>query len=517
VPATQEELAEIMASLPQSVSAGDKQRAVSAMVSWAWQGYANSAFGFDELKPLSRGGSDWLHLGLTVVDGLDTLRLAGLEEEYAAARDWVVSHLDYEEAHTPDVYVNVFETSIRVLGGLAAAHHLAPGGDEELLLKAAQLAPRLAGAFAATPTGIPLSDVCLASRRAKAPDWGHDSSVSEASTLSLEYVALAAAAADVTEGPLAPYRLPLAAAAAASLKSQRVVVSAAAKHDGLVVGKFISPASGTFSPPRLSTLGARVDSYYEYLLKGWLHTGKSDEGLLEAYQAAVHSVTTQLLARSEPLDAIYVGEATEGSLSSKMDHLVCFYPGLLALGHLHGVRARPAESEAEAEALQRLGLGRNATQLDVARSIAAACRAMYTANEAHMGPEIAYFDGDGGINIHPADAHSLLRPEYVESLFILWRVTGEQQWRDWGWDVARGIERHARVASGGYASIDSVTAAQLVQRDHMESFFLAETLKYLLLLFDDRPELYPLDQFVFNTEAHALPILKGGMNLRPVV
>jgi multidrug efflux pump subunit AcrA (membrane-fusion protein) len=37
--------------------------------------------------------------------------------------------------------------------------------------------------------------------------------------------------------------------------------------------------------PRLSTLGARVDSYYEYLLKGWLHTGKSDEGLLEAYQA----------------------------------------------------------------------------------------------------------------------------------------------------------------------------------------------------------------------------------------
>lgn len=48
------------------------------------------------------------------------------------------------------------------------------------------------------------------------------------------------------------------------------------------------------------------------------------------------------------------------------------------------------------------------------------------------------------------------------------------------------------------------------QRDKMESFWLAETLKYLFLLFDDsRPALIPLDQFVLNTEAHALPILNS--------
>ena len=73
--------------------------------------------------------------------------------------------------------------------------------------------------------------------------------------------------------------------------------------------------------------------------------------------------------------------------------------------------------------------------------------------------------------------------------------------------MALGIETYARVDGGGYASIESVSAANPQQRDHMESFFLAETLKYLLLLFDDTG-VYPLESYVFNTEAHALPILK---------
>ena len=127
-------------------------------------------------------------------------------------------------------------------------------------------------------------------------------------------------------------------------------------------------------------------------------------------------------------------------------------------------------------------------------------------NPLGMGPEIAYFEG-AGMSIHPADGHSLLRPEYVESLFVLWRVTGEQKWRDWGWDVAMAIQKHARVPKGGYASVNSVSAAHPELRDHMESFFLAETLKYLLLLFSDS-DVLPLDQYVLNTEAHPLPILR---------
>ena len=43
-------------------------------------------------------------------------------------------------------------------------------------------------------------------------------------------------------------------------------------------------------------------------------------------------------------------------------------------------------------------------------------------------------------------------------------------------------------------------------RDKLESFFLAETLKYLYLLFSDDKDLLPLDKWVFNTEAHPLPV-----------
>ena len=319
--ASDDELASLVRAKPQTVSPSDRRRAVVAQIAWAWKGYSLHAFGKDELQPLSRSGHDFLHLGLTVVDSLDTLLLAGLDAEYDVARRWVVASLQLEEKHSPEVIVNVFETTIRILGGLLAAHHLTPGGDEQLLAKAEQLAPRLAAACAASPTGLPLSDVVLATWQARRPTWGADSSVSEVSTISLEFSAVAHAAAaaghdgvvrlsaaDVAQGVQSPFSS-LDEVAAAGLKAQRAVIAAAARHEGLVVGKFISPADGSFTPPRFSTLGARVDSYYEYLLKGWLHSGKSDEGLLKAYQDAVHAITTQLLQRSDKLGVLYVAEA----------------------------------------------------------------------------------------------------------------------------------------------------------------------------------------------------------------
>ena len=64
-----------------------------------------------------------------------------------------------------------------------------------------------------------------------------------------------------------------------------------------------------------------------------------------------------------------------------------------------------------------------------------------------------------------------------------------------------------KVATGGYTSINNVRdPVNPGPRDKMESFFLGETLKYLYLLFSNDTELLSLDKFVFNTEAHPLPI-----------
>ena len=107
--------------------------------------------------------------------------------------------------------------------------------------------------------------------------------------------------------------------------------------------------------------------------------------------------------------------------------------------------------------------------------------------------------------LQPLDAHNLLRPETVESLYILYQVTKDKKYQDYGWQIFQAFEKYTRISSGGYSSLNSVLNTNVSFRDKMESFFLGETLKYLFLLFAD-VEIVPLDKFVFNTEAHPLPV-----------
>ncbi|KAI0278976.1 glycoside hydrolase [Russula brevipes] len=99
----------------------------------------------------------------------------------------------------------------------------------------------------------------------------------------------------------------------------------------------------------------------------------------------------------------------------------------------------------------------------------------------------------------------LLRPETVESFYLLWRTTGDVVWRERGWAVFEAISNVTRVEGGGFASIENVYHRVVRKLDQMPSWFLAETLKYLFLLFTD-DNLLPLDRWVFNTEAHPLPV-----------
>ena len=138
---------------------------------------------------------------------------------------------------------------------------------------------------------------------------------------------------------------------------------------------------------------------------------------------------------------------------------------------------------------------------------------MYDSTPTGLAAEITRVTGDHADPApDPGARHNLLRPETVESLFVLYRVTGAAKWRDAGWRIFEAFERHARVPGGGYSTIADVTALPVTLRDQQESFWLAETLKYLFLLFSDS-DTVPLDQWVFNTEAHPLPLLanlRGG-------
>jgi len=92
----------------------------------------------------------------------------------------------------------------------------------------------------------------------------------------------------------------------------------------------------------------------------------------------------------------------------------------------------------------------------------------------------------------------------VEAFFVLWRTTHDPIYREWGWAAFQAIEKYCRVANG-YSGIRDVTTTNVAHDNMQQSFFLAETLKYLYLLFSE-DSLIPLDQYVFNTEAHPLGV-----------
>ncbi|XP_032426137.1 endoplasmic reticulum mannosyl-oligosaccharide 1,2-alpha-mannosidase [Xiphophorus hellerii] len=463
--------AEPAASIHQQVSpkAAERLEAVRDAFRHAWKAYREYAWGHDELKPITKSFSEWFGLGLTLIDSLDTMWIMGLKEEFAEARSWVEKELSFDK----NVDVNLFETTIRILGGLLSCYHLT--GDQLFLDKAKDLGSRLMPAFK-TPSKIPFSDVNIGKGTAHPPRWTSDSTVAEVTSVQLEFRELS----HLTQDP--QYQ-------DAVNEVMRLVHRLPGKHDGLVP-MFINTNSGQFSHKGVFTLGARADSYYEYLLKQWIQGGKTEDELLEDYLQAVEGVKKHLVRQTGPGRLTFIGELSHNRFNPKMDHLVCFLPGTLALGVHSGL---PPD------------------HLDLAQQLMETCHQMYKQMETGLSPEIAHFNmqGDEGqdVSVKPADRHNLLRPETVESLFYMYRFTKDGKYRDWGWDILQSFNAYTKVPGGGYTSINNVRdPANPGPRDKMESFFLGETLKYLYLLFSDDEELLSLDKYVFNTEAHPLPI-----------
>lgn len=464
------------ASLQQQQLASSRQRIVESRREsvkqgflFGWNKYKEFAWGADELDPLGKRGKDWLGLAATIVDSLDTLWIMDLKEEFKLARDYVDQRLSFD---TPKS-VSVFETCIRDLGGLCAAYEFSR--DRMFLLKAEDLAHRLLAAFD-TPSGLPRASVDLRSGRSANPSWtGGSSILSEMGTMQLEFTYLA-------------YHLGKPELAA---KVNRVF-----KHlDGLTKPKaglyplYVNPQDGGFRGQQVS-LGALGDSFYEYLIKMWVFTGKKLPGLRRMYDECSDGINNVLVQSSIPSGFKYVAELNSGgSLHYKMDELACFVGGMFALG----AASQPANPRARRD-------------LDLGAAITETCYNFWHKMPTGIAPELVNFRT--GQDFVPGDnaKHYLLRPETVESLFVLWRTTGDPKFQDWGWEIWQSIEKWCKTPNG-FAGIRDVTNTNHVQHDDtQQSFFFAETLKYLYLLFSPN-DLIPLDKYVFNTEAHPLGII----------
>ncbi|XP_071326428.1 mannosyl-oligosaccharide 1,2-alpha-mannosidase IA isoform X5 [Trachinotus anak] len=456
---------------PSDPKTNERREKVKEMMKFAWDNYKRYAWGKNELRPLTRNG----HIGnmfgglrgASIIDSLDTLYIMGLMDEYNDAKEWVQTSLDLNS----NGEASLFEVNIRYVGGLLSAYYLT--GEELFKKKVLELGEKLLPAFN-TPTGIPRGVINLGSGTSWSWGWASAGSsiLAEFGTLHLEFVHLS----ELSNNPIYTEKV----------MNIRKLLNKIEKPHGLYPN-FLSPVSGNWVQHHVS-IGGLGDSFYEYLIKSYLMSDKTDDDAKKMYYSAMEAIEANLVQKS-PGGLTYMAEWRGGILDHKMGHLACFSGGMIGIGADDGAPEKRQH------------------YLDLAAEITNTCHESYTRSATKLGPEAFRFDsGAEATATRLSDRYYILRPEVIESYMYMWRLTHDPKYREWGWEAVEALEEHCRVESG-FSGIRDVYTMTVSHDNMQQSFFLSETLKYLYLLFSD-DDLLPLEDWVFNTEAHPLPIIR---------
>jgi mannosidase alpha-like ER degradation enhancer 2 len=428
---------------PQKITSGGDKTEMAKLVReeflHAWNGYKQYAWGHDELRPLSKTYRDWHSVPLYMTP-VDALDTM------------ILMGLDDEAAKTrefinnnlsfnQDIYVKNFEITIRMLGGLLSSHQLT--GDKHLLALGEDLGNRLLPVFN-SPTGMPYVNVNLKTGAVR----DEQTNPAEVGTLLIEFGTLSKLTGK-------PVYYDKAKHALVELYNRRSSIG--------LVGAGINVKTGAWTEPT-SNIGGGIDSYYEYLLKCWLLFG--DKDCERMWQSSIEALN-KYVADDGPA-GLWYGEVdmnTGKREGTEFGSLDAFFPGELALSG----------------------------DIDRARRLEESCYKMWTA----FGIEPEELDYSKMKITYNGYA---LRPEIIESAYYLHHFTNDSMYLDMGRTFFDSLLKYCRT-DVAYAALSNVETKE--KRNEMESFFLAETLKYLYLLFAPA-ETLDLTKFVFNTEAHPM-------------
>ncbi|KAH8696646.1 glycosyl hydrolase family 47 protein [Talaromyces proteolyticus] len=496
-----------------------RQKAVKQAFARCWESYKSRAWMMDEITPIGGSSTNWFGgWGATLVDSLDTLWIMDMRDEFREAVAAVVS-IDFE--HTTLGSVNVFETNIRYLGGFLAAYDLS--GDSRLLKKAIEVGEMLYVAFD-TPNRMPITRWDFKSAAENGEQIAEEGTLSaEIGSFTIEFTRLS----QITGNPKWYDAC------------QRIMeIFDRQQTDTKLPGMWpmvVNARKELFAEGDTFTLGAMADSLYEYLPKTYALLG----GVFPMYQklyeysmdtAIKYNFYRPMIPNGEDIlisGAVQVSEENGNqhiTIDESGQHLVCFAGGMLALGgKLFG----------------------NQSHIKIAEKLTDGCIWTYNTMPLGIMPEVfnmipcpdssnCPWDEEtwkqevlkrseqaqsGDLNkaqdiidsqrLPPgftkiSDTRYILRPEAIESVFILYRVTGRDDLLDSAWAMFDTIQKHSKTELANAALSDiTVTDGNPPKIDSMESFWMGETLKYFYLVFSD-PSLISLDDFVFNTEAHPM-------------
>jgi mannosidase alpha-like ER degradation enhancer 2 len=408
----------------------------------AWNGYKQYAWGHDELKPLSKSYRDW-HTDSLYMTPVDAMDTMYLMG-FTDEANKTKEYLIKNLSFDHDIFVKNFEITIRILGGLLSTYQIT--ADKRMLSLAEDLGNRLLPVFD-SPTGMPYMYINLKTRAVR----GAESNPAEIGTLLIEFGALS----KLTKNQIY-YD-----------KAKRALVELYNRRSPLgLVGSTINVETGKWTD-LASHISGGIDSYYEYLLKSSrLFDDKDCEKMWGTSIVALNKFVADTTATGLWYGSVNM--TTGKRIATHFGALDSFFPAVLALsGDL--VRARQLQESSYK---------------------------MWTTFKIEP-EEIDYVTMKITYDGYP------LRPEIMESAYYLYHFTKDPRYLEMGRTFVGGLVRYCKT-DAGYAGLSSVEKKE--KKDAMESFFLAETLKYLYLLFAPE-ETLDLSKVTFNTEAH--PIKKA--------
>jgi len=443
-----------------------------------YNNYVEHAYPYDELKPLTCAGQDtWGSYSLTLIDALDTLLIMGNITEFERVAKLLEQTLEFEQ----DINVSVFETNIRVVGGLLSAHLLSYRSNLQLedgfpcngplLRLAVQAAEKLLPAFN-TSTGMPYGTI----------NFLHGVPVNETpvtctasiGTFIIEFGALSRLTGDERF-------INVAYKALEGLWKHRSKIGLLGNHIDVQTGQWKATDAG---------IGAGMDSYFEYLVKGT--TLFADPNLFDMFKEHDEKIHQYL-----KVDDWYVwANKDTGKITLPVfQSLDAYWPGVQVLAGNVGEAAKTFYH-------------------------------YYQVWKQYGGTPEFYNLPEG--KVYSTREGYPLRPELIESAVYLYQATKDPFYLEAGRDILDAIEDIAWRPCG-YATVKNVETHFL--DDRMESFFLAETTKYLYLLFDENNFIHTqnggsynfsenknsynsIDKdcligsvgYIFNTEAHPIDI-----------
>ncbi|KAJ5735533.1 mannosyl-oligosaccharide alpha-1-2-mannosidase 1B [Penicillium malachiteum] len=467
-----------------------------------WNQYSKYAFPKDDLLPITHNGTnDLFGWGATVVDGIDTAIVMGLTDIVEQQLKHIAS-VDF----TKSAYiVDFFDVNIRYLGGLLSAYDLIKSGDfagsydddlvEALLSQAKSLATAISPVFD-TVTGLPAADLNFSSQQIEQSTTTvngvtyNSTNTAQAGTLILEYYRLSDLTGDESFRQNAQ-------------KAEKYLINPnpAPAFPGLV-GTELNTDTGDF----ITFDGgweAGVDSFIEYLIKTYVYD--RDDSFASDMKdfwitTAESSIQNIALSPYQNPQLTFLSQLdTDGNIMWTMDDYACFAGGNLLLGGKY---------------LDRPDI------TDFGVKVADSCHWLYNHTLTGLGPSsIGWFNGsnqpydssyntstyraeaakNGGYFIE--DAAYASYPEPLESIFYAYRVTGDERWQEYNWQIFNALNT-TRSKAVPYAEITDVNAPYGGElSNYVASFYFAEVLKYLYLTFAE-PDVVSLDNFMelFNAE-----------------